>query len=111
VGAGYIAVELAGILNALGSDVHLAIRHQMFLRTFDSILRETLFEEMKTAGVHLVTDVVAKQVELVNSKKTVHFSNGYSIGDVDVVLWAIGMIQSLKLLSFCQGEHPWWTST
>jgi len=90
VGAGYIAVELAGILNALGSEVHLAIRHQMFLRTFDSILRETLFEEMKTAGVHLVTNVEAKQVELVNSKKTVHFSNGHSVSDVDVVLWAIG---------------------
>jgi len=27
VGAGYIAVELAGILNALGSDVSLLIRY------------------------------------------------------------------------------------
>lgn len=35
VGAGYIAVELAGMLQTLGSDVSLVIRHSEFLRTFD----------------------------------------------------------------------------
>ena len=39
VGSGYIAVELAGILKTLGSDVSLIIRRNEFLRTFDSSLR------------------------------------------------------------------------
>ena len=37
VGAGYIAVEFAGMLNALGSETHLFIRHKTFLRAFDPI--------------------------------------------------------------------------
>ncbi|KHJ85252.1 pyridine nucleotide-disulfide oxidoreductase, partial [Oesophagostomum dentatum] len=35
VGAGYIAVELAGVLANLGSDTHLLIRYDKVLRTFD----------------------------------------------------------------------------
>ena len=35
IGAGYIAVELAGILNALGSDTSLFTRYGHALRTFD----------------------------------------------------------------------------
>lgn len=35
VGAGYIAVELAGVLNGLGSDTTLFCRKEGVLRTFD----------------------------------------------------------------------------
>ena len=35
VGAGYIAVELAGILNALGSETFIFCRKEGVLRTFD----------------------------------------------------------------------------
>ena len=35
VGAGYIAVELAGVLNGLGSDVTLIVRGAKALRRFD----------------------------------------------------------------------------
>ena len=34
IGAGYIAVELAGILNALGSDVSLVIRRDKVSQWF-----------------------------------------------------------------------------
>ena len=33
VGAGYIAVELAGMLSQLGSETHLVIRFEHVLRT------------------------------------------------------------------------------
>ena len=46
VGAGYIAVELAGILRALGAEVHLLIRHDELLRSFDAAIRAQLMEEM-----------------------------------------------------------------
>ncbi|KAJ3112831.1 hypothetical protein HDU96_004132 [Phlyctochytrium bullatum] len=53
-GAGYIAVELAGIFNALGADVTLYIRQNMFLRGFDPMIKESLMEEYKKAGVKVV---------------------------------------------------------
>src|SRR5690606_7076234 len=41
VGAGYIAVELAGVLNALGSQTHLFVRQHAPLRNFDPLISET----------------------------------------------------------------------
>ena len=51
VGSGYIAVELAGILQALGSDVTLVIRYNKVLRSFDPMLSDALMKEMEKAGV------------------------------------------------------------
>ena len=42
VGSGYVAVELAGVLRALGSEVTLCIRHDALLRHFDALLGEKL---------------------------------------------------------------------
>lgn len=54
VGAGYIAVEMAGILHGLGSEVHLFFRGETVLRRgFDPFIVETLMEEMKAHGPHL----------------------------------------------------------
>ncbi len=60
VGAGYIAVELAGILGTLGSDTHLLIRYDNVLRTFDQTLSQMLTEEMdkgKEITLHRKTQV------------------------------------------------------
>lgn len=51
VGAGYIAVELAGVLNALGVETHMFIRGQTFLRSFDPMIQETLTKAYEDAGV------------------------------------------------------------
>ena len=51
IGAGYIAVELAGMLHALGSDVNLIIRKEHFLREFDDILSSTLTQIMHDDGL------------------------------------------------------------
>ena len=47
VGSGYIAVELAGVLNALGSQVSLFIRYDAVLRSFDTMLSEQLMTAMR----------------------------------------------------------------
>ena len=54
MGSGYIAVELAGILNALGSDVSLVVRYHKCLRSFDDMLSDALMEEMANAGIKIV---------------------------------------------------------
>lgn len=51
VGAGYIAIELAGIFNVLGAQVTLIIRHCDFLRHFDEIIRNAIMEEYVKAGI------------------------------------------------------------
>lgn len=56
IGAGYIAVELAGILNALGCKTVLMIRKQSFLRSFDHDIHKFLFDEMVSAGVKIITE-------------------------------------------------------
>ncbi|MGB5854217.1 MAG: FAD-dependent oxidoreductase, partial [Oceanisphaera sp.] len=63
VGAGYIAVELAGVMNALGSDTDLLVRKHAPLRNFDPILTDTLVEAMATEGPKLHTQSTPKSVE------------------------------------------------
>ncbi|MCK9543774.1 MAG: glutathione-disulfide reductase [Novosphingobium sp.] len=50
-GAGYIAMEFAGIFNALGSDVVVVNRSDAILRGYDEALRERLLEITKARGI------------------------------------------------------------
>eukprot|EP01117_Protostelium_nocturnum_P004353 TRINITY_DN1578_c0_g1_i1.p1 TRINITY_DN1578_c0_g1~~TRINITY_DN1578_c0_g1_i1.p1 ORF type:complete len:504 (+),score=185.96 TRINITY_DN1578_c0_g1_i1:9-1520(+) len=91
VGAGYIAVELAGIFNALGTETTLVIRHDKFLRTFDEMLADNLANEMKEHGPKLLTNTHVKKVEKeANGTKKITFKDGNVIEGVDHVLWAVG---------------------
>ena len=51
VGAGYIAVELAGVLAGLGSDVSLVIRHDSVLRSFEPFLGQSALSHLEHSGV------------------------------------------------------------
>lgn len=53
IGAGYIAVELAGVFQSLGTDTTLLVRRDRPLRTFDSLLVDTLVSEMDKSGLTL----------------------------------------------------------
>jgi len=102
VGAGYIAVELAGVLQALGTDTKLVVRKGMALRSFDDILRDTLDEEMQRQGIEIVrnTDGVDKIEADDDGLKTVYLKNGEKIEGVDTVLVAPGRtpnVSGLKL--------------
>jgi glutathione reductase (NADPH) len=96
VGAGYIAVELAGIFNALGSETHLIYRHDKVLRTFDPMLSDFLTEEMKNANIHLKPESHIKEIKLQNGKKVITFDDGSRLEDIDCILWAIGRDPSLQ---------------
>ena len=50
IGAGYIAVELAGVFNGLGSDTSLFVRKEYALRTFDTMLTTHLDKCLKHSG-------------------------------------------------------------
>ncbi|EGD78641.1 glutathione reductase [Salpingoeca rosetta] len=92
-GAGYIAIEMAGILNALGSDVTLCIRHEEFLRTFDPLVREVVMEEMTKAGVKILKNSCISSIEKTDSGLNAKFAvkgEEHVISGCDTVLMAIG---------------------
>lgn len=90
VGAGYIAVELAGVFNSLGTDTHLAVRKHAPLRNFDPVISDTLSELMTEDGVTIHTHSTPQKVEqAANGELTVHFENGHSV-ITDCLVWAIG---------------------
>jgi glutathione reductase (NADPH) len=102
VGAGYIAVELAGVLNGLGVDTHLVVRKAKALRTFDDDIADHLDSEMQRQGitVHRNTNGVSK-IELdAAGKKTVHLvKGGDPIGGADVVLMAAGRLPNTETMN------------
>ena len=89
-GSGYIAVELAGVFNALGSNVQLLVRKDSVLREFDSMLSKELIDAMDHEDIDLVTRVVPKSVERTDDGLVLHAEDGRTFGPVDSVLWAIG---------------------
>lgn len=100
VGGGYIAVELAGILNGFGSDVTLSYRGDLFLRGFDLDVRKHLRTAMEQKGVKLAFESnVAKVAAADGAGYSVTWSDG-SCTEVDQVLYATGrkpLIESLGL--------------
>lgn len=93
VGAGYIAVELAGILHTLGAETSLHIRHSAFLRTFDQEVIALLDEEMSKTGVSVERHSNAKKIVKLDdgSLEYTYEQNGETkTSVVDCVLFAIG---------------------
>jgi len=91
VGAGYIAVELAGVLNMLGSRVTMMLRKEVFLRSFDASLRECLMEEMLNSGVNILGSTHVSRVEKADDGTLqIITSHNHTIEDNDCLIWAIG---------------------
>ncbi|MGX2955393.1 glutathione-disulfide reductase [Shewanella sp. JL219SE-S6] len=90
VGAGYIAVEIAGVLQALGSETHLFVRKHAPLRNFDPMLYETLMESMASEGPSLHTQSIPKEVRKnADGSLTLVLENAEEY-TVDCLIWAIG---------------------
>ncbi|KFG84031.1 glutathione-disulfide reductase [Metarhizium anisopliae] len=101
VGAGYIAVEFAGMFNALGTETHLFIRGKTFLRHFDPMIQETVTNEYERLGVNLHRESQATKIEKdANGKLTVTYKDAEgkesSVSDVDHLIWAVGRTPMTK---------------
>ena len=99
VGSGYIAVELAGLLNALGSRVTLILRKHQLLREFEPMLRETLMEEMQDSGINIITNSSVSEVSR-DGEGTLRVScrGGITLTGLDSLIWAIGRIPNTEEL-------------
>ena len=90
IGGGYIAVEFAGIFNALGSQVYEIIRSNRVLRGFDESMRDGLQDELTKKGVQIFSGVnVTSKIKKANYEFTVQFDKREPL-DVDIVMYATG---------------------
>src|SRR5579862_9736311 len=91
VGAGYIAIELASILNQLGAEVSLLIRHDIPLRHFDSLLGLTIIDIMTSQGIKVLTNHQATRITRdANNKLSIDCGNDKIVSDIDSLIFAIG---------------------
>jgi glutathione reductase (NADPH) len=91
VGAGYVAVEFAGVFAALGCEVTIAWRGATLLRDFDPMLSAASEEGLAAAGVRLLprTMPVALQRDA-QGRIDMRLANGEVLGSQDTVVWAVG---------------------
>ncbi|MGB1111041.1 MAG: glutathione-disulfide reductase [Gammaproteobacteria bacterium] len=100
IGGGYIGLELAGVLNAFGTHVTVAMRSYEldFLPHFDSLLREVQEAEMRKAGIEIVygggniTEVIKEP----DGSLALRYDTGAEIEGFDTLLWAVGRAPASK---------------
>jgi len=90
IGAGYIAVELAGMLHALGAEVHLLLRRDLVLRHFDADLRDALMESLAADGIEVHTHLQVERLVREGRGITVAGRDDTRIEGLDTVMWAVG---------------------
>jgi glutathione reductase (NADPH) len=80
LGGGYIAVELAGLLRGLGSEVVLVHRGATLLRGFDPDLAQELTRAYRERGIDVALGVSATRIERDGATTRVHLSDGRVLG-------------------------------
>ncbi len=93
VGGGYIAVEFAGIFNALGAEVHLVVRGDNILRGFDNAIRNVLRDEMVAKGIRLHCENHVNSIEPLAESAEHRYSlhmDQVEMMETDLVMYATG---------------------
>lgn len=97
VGAGYIAVEFAGIFNGLGAAVTLSYRGEQILRGFDDDVRHHLAAEMAKKGVRILVRSELERIDRqADGALKVTFAGGREPAVFDAVLHATGRIPNTR---------------
>ena len=102
VGSGYISVELAGMLHALGAEVSLFVRFDGVLREFDEMLQRSAGASLQADGIEMHRHAIPAGVDQNSDGLTLVTENGNRFGTFDVLIWAIGrrpLTSSLGLAS------------
>lgn len=90
VGGGYIATEFAGIFHGLGVEITQIYRKELFLRGFDTEVREFVAKQMQKKGIDLRFNCDVKNIiKQSDSSFTVSLQDGSSL-QTDLILAATG---------------------
>lgn len=90
IGGGYIGVELAGVLRALGSDVTVVTQEDRLLEFFDTMISDTLMAEMAQQGIHIHTKFQVAALAETDTGIAVGSTNDRHLDGFDSVIWAVG---------------------
>ena len=86
VGGGYIGVELAGVLNSLGSEVSLFVRSQKLLNGFDELIQSSLENDYRKHGIKIE---FGTSIDKISKDKTLHTNKGDFSG-YEQIIWTVG---------------------
>jgi glutathione reductase (NADPH) len=89
VGSGYIAVEFAGIFQALGAEVHLVYRQPLPLRGFDMDMREAMAAALGSQGITLHPGCLPQRIDAHGEARVLTFGENQQI-EADLVFLATG---------------------
>jgi glutathione reductase (NADPH) len=101
IGAGYIGVEFACIMNGLGSQVTQIIRGDKILRGFDDDIRINVQEAMEKHGIRIINNSTIASIEKTEDGLKVFLEGGdtNSVAIADAIgLAATGRIPNLEKL-------------
>lgn len=90
IGGGYVAIELAGVLQALGSRVDMFVRGARLLDGFDEELTVQLAESLHHHGTRVHLDTALSAVRGEGGKRTLVGGGACGEEAFDVVLFATG---------------------
>lgn len=101
VGGGYVAVEFAGLLHALGSNVEV-FAHGHLLQGFDAELTHALQQQMQQSGIvfHLKSAVQTLRGDTAG----LMLDDGIvgAKGPYDALLWAVGRVPNTERLGLAE---------
>jgi glutathione reductase (NADPH) len=97
VGGGYVAVEFACVLRALGCEVDLLIRESM-LGNFDAELVAALMERMQAHGIRIVRRSQVRAIEGKPGAITLKTDDGADYDGYDALLWAVGRVPNSEYI-------------
>lgn len=95
VGAGYIAIEFAGIFHSLGVETTIVHRNQSLLRGFDRESVNHLIDSMKKNGVNFELDTQIEKITSIDTQKEILLDNGKQL-KVNLILCAIGRLPNFN---------------
>lgn len=97
VGGGYVAVEFAGLLHALGSEVEV-FAHARLLDGFDAELTHALQLQMQASGIRINLKSNVKSLRRESSGLMIDDGMKGHRGSYDAVLWAVGRVPNTEVL-------------
>jgi glutathione reductase (NADPH) len=99
VGAGYIAMELAGMLQSFGSQVTVLHRNDVLLRGFDSDIVEHVQSNMQGSGVQFVLNSRITSIEERQGRHYVQTEGQAVEQGFDTILFAVGRVGNVDKLN------------
>ena len=95
VGGGYIAVEFATIFHGLGVEVTELYRGELFLRGFDTDVRQVLADEMRKREVDLRFHADVSRIDKVSGGLQATLNDGTTL-EAGLIMYATGRLPNTK---------------